>query len=478
MGSDWHPVWTGLSSWGRKKGITAVQPRPTLRHRSRLVALVAVLGAAAALLAAPALAGATPPPNPSDQQIAAVQQQKAALATEVGRLSGQVVQLTSRLQHLLAARELAEQKLAFALQKLGQAKIAAVDARQAVAVAQGNVAIAQRNFVGYAQAAYMNGDVTGTTGSLLTAANPSALLQQATLQQYQASHQISAVADMQRASVAMSNADAAARQAVQRQQQATTAATVAKQEAVAAVQAAARQRQALQATLSANQTQLQNAQLQLATLNNERATFLAYQAEQARLAAVRAAQQLAQQRAAEQAAQQAQQQLQNSTPSGAGGPVSSGPPPAPSGGGWTAARGADAVARAERWLGTMYAWAGGDASGPTYGVCAGDGAFNDCHIVGFDCSGLTLYAWAPYLYLDHYAANQFLAGSYHPSVANLMPGDLVFWSADGTMAGIHHVAMYVGGGNIIQAPQSGEVIQLTPLDQVSWGYYGATRPLT
>jgi cell wall-associated NlpC family hydrolase len=127
----------------------------------------------------------------------------------------------------------------------------------------------------------------------------------------------------------------------------------------------------------------------------------------------------------------------------------------------------------------MYAWAGGNRYGPTYGVCAGDGAFNDCHVIGFDCSGLALYAWGNYINMDHYAATQFSqAGSYHPSTSNLLPGDLVFWSSDGTQSGIHHVAIYIGGGNVIQAPQSGEVIQITPLDQVDWGYFGATRPLT
>jgi cell wall-associated NlpC family hydrolase len=59
-----------------------------------------------------------------------------------------------------------------------------------------------------------------------------------------------------------------------------------------------------------------------------------------------------------------------------------------------------------------------------------------------------------------------------------MPGDLVFWSSNGTVGGIHHVAIYIGGGNVIQAPQSGSPIQITPLGSVAWGYYGATRPLT
>ncbi|MGH8862619.1 MAG: C40 family peptidase, partial [Jatrophihabitantaceae bacterium] len=152
---------------------------------------------------------------------------------------------------------------------------------------------------------------------------------------------------------------------------------------------------------------------------------------------------------------------------------------APSGGSWSPAAGREAVHRAMRYLGWMYAWAGGNSGGPTYGVCAGDGAYNDCHILGFDCSGLTLYGWAPFESMAHFAQSQYVqAGSVHPSTNNLRPGDLVFWSSNGAISGIHHVAMYIGGGNVIQAPQSGSVIQITALWNVSWGYLGATRPLT
>ena len=135
------------------------------------------------------------------------------------------------------------------------------------------------------------------------------------------------------------------------------------------------------------------------------------------------------------------------------------------------------MARAERWLGTPYSWAGGNASGPTYGVCAGDGAQNDCHVLGFDCSGLMMYGWAQFPFV-HYAATEYLQGSVHPDMSSLMPGDLVFWSFDGSVGGIHHVAMYIGGGNVIQAPQSGELIQITPLYNVASGLFGATRPMT
>jgi cell wall-associated NlpC family hydrolase len=81
--------------------------------------------------------------------------------------------------------------------------------------------------------------------------------------------------------------------------------------------------------------------------------------------------------------------------------------------------------------------------------------------------------------MDHFAATQYSqVGSYHPSIENLMPGDLTFWSGDGSAGGIGHVAMYIGGGSVIQAPQSGDVIRITNVYDVEAGYYGATRPLT
>jgi cell wall-associated NlpC family hydrolase len=59
-----------------------------------------------------------------------------------------------------------------------------------------------------------------------------------------------------------------------------------------------------------------------------------------------------------------------------------------------------------------------------------------------------------------------------------MPGDLIFWSKDGTVQGIGHVAVYIGGGNVVQAPHSGDVIRITPIYEVEPGAMGATRPLS
>jgi cell wall-associated NlpC family hydrolase len=148
---------------------------------------------------------------------------------------------------------------------------------------------------------------------------------------------------------------------------------------------------------------------------------------------------------------------------------------------WTPAMGATAVRRARSWLGLPYSWAGGNGAGPTLGVCAHNGGDLDCHVVGFDCSGLTLYAWAPYKQLIHYAASQHSqAGRFHPTKRQLMPGDLVFFS--GYIAnGIGHVAVYVGNGMVIQSAQSGTQVMRSRLVDViaeSGRYRGATRPMS
>jgi cell wall-associated NlpC family hydrolase len=450
------------------------QPR-TVRRRPRAVALLGVLATVAGVLLAPGQAAAKPPPNPSDGQISAVQQHKLNLAVEVGRLAAQTAQMQSRLQRLKAEQELAEQKLAFALSKLAEAKTAAGKARATVARAKANVAQAQANFVGYLQASYMSGDAGGTTGTLLTAHDPNVLLESGALHDYQSSHQLSAIGNLQRATVAKSNADAAARAAVSRQAELTHAADVAKDQAVAAVNSAKRQEQQLEQALAANQGQLQRAQMELATLNNQRATFVAYQREQARIAAAQAA---AEERRRQEAiaAGAIAAAAGNSGGGGGGGGgdggvyVSPGPR-----GNWTAATGQQAVNRAMTRLGAPYIWAGGDASGPTTGGCTDPVA--PCGVLGFDCSGLAMYAWAQYPFV-HLASAQYLQGSVHPNTSSLMAGDLVFWSSNGSINGIHHVAIYIGGGNVIQAPQSGDIVRVTPLSQVDFGYFGATRPMT
>jgi cell wall-associated NlpC family hydrolase len=88
----------------------------------------------------------------------------------------------------------------------------------------------------------------------------------------------------------------------------------------------------------------------------------------------------------------------------------------------------------------------------------------------FDCSGLTKYAWAsagvtiPRVSRDQYAAGVKVAR------ADLQPGDLVYFGSP-----VYHVALYIGGGQMITAPQPGEYVKYQAVS-VFPDYSGATRP--
>lgn len=120
--------------------------------------------------------------------------------------------------------------------------------------------------------------------------------------------------------------------------------------------------------------------------------------------------------------------------------VSATPPPAPS------AKVGAVLAYAYAQLGKPYCYAG---VGPS------------C----FDCSGLTMMAWAQAgVYMSH-GSNDQLASFPRVALSQLQPGDLVFW--DG------HVGIYVGNSSVLHAPYTGSVLQITPI----WpGVIGAVRP--
>jgi cell wall-associated NlpC family hydrolase len=87
----------------------------------------------------------------------------------------------------------------------------------------------------------------------------------------------------------------------------------------------------------------------------------------------------------------------------------------------------------------------------------------------FDCSGLTMAAWARAgVSMPHSARKQYRA---FPKVsrAALLPGDLVIYYRD-----LHHVALYIGDGKVIHAPTSGQRVKVAAVD--SMPYYGAVRP--
>lgn len=145
-------------------------------------------------------------------------------------------------------------------------------------------------------------------------------------------------------------------------------------------------------------------------------------------------------------------------------------------------KGSIVVNAALRYLGTPYSWGGGNSSGPTTGISAGCSStcmrYEPWNTVGFDCSGLTLYAWAQVgVSLPHYSVYQFLSGGQRLSRSELQAGDLVFFANNTSDPNtIHHVGIYMGNGQLIEAPQSG-----TPVRIRGWrddGYIGAIRPGT
>ena len=135
------------------------------------------------------------------------------------------------------------------------------------------------------------------------------------------------------------------------------------------------------------------------------------------------------------------------------------------------------VNAAMAYLGTTYAWGGGDYSGPSQGIRDGGTAdrYGDYNKIGFDCSGLALYAWAQVgVYLPHYSGYQY-SGQPKVSRDNLQPGDLVFFAYNTSdPSTIHHVAIWIGNNQIIEAPNSGSYVKISTM---YWnGYIGAARP--
>ncbi|NUW43457.1 C40 family peptidase [Nonomuraea rhodomycinica] len=130
-----------------------------------------------------------------------------------------------------------------------------------------------------------------------------------------------------------------------------------------------------------------------------------------------------------------------------------------------------AVAAALDQLGTPFSWGGGASTGPTRGVGRGAGT------TGFDCSGLTLYAWSKAgVKLGHYTGSQFRQGRRVPVTA-LRKGDLVFFG--GGTGDPTHVGLYLGDGIMIHAPKTGDVVRKTSfLDSPHYRprYRGAIRP--
>jgi cell wall-associated NlpC family hydrolase len=110
----------------------------------------------------------------------------------------------------------------------------------------------------------------------------------------------------------------------------------------------------------------------------------------------------------------------------------------------------DAATIALRYLGVPYLWGGASPA-------------------GFDCSGLVMYVYAQLgISLPHFAAAQYTFGS-AVSRDQLQPGDLVFFE------NLNHVGIYIGGGQVVHAPTTGDVVKISNLSDWGASYVGARR---
>jgi peptidoglycan DL-endopeptidase RipA len=111
------------------------------------------------------------------------------------------------------------------------------------------------------------------------------------------------------------------------------------------------------------------------------------------------------------------------------------------------------IRRAASQIGVPYSWGGGNAAGPSRGIDSGAGT------VGFDCSGLILYAFAGVgIKLDHYSGSQYNEGRKIPS-SQMRRGDVIFYGPGGSQ----HVTLYLGDGQMLEAPYTGSAVKVSPV---------------
>jgi peptidoglycan DL-endopeptidase RipA len=111
------------------------------------------------------------------------------------------------------------------------------------------------------------------------------------------------------------------------------------------------------------------------------------------------------------------------------------------------------IKRAGSQMGVPYSWGGGNAAGPSKGIDSGAGT------VGFDCSGLILYAFAGVgIKLPHYSGSQYNMGRKIPT-SQMRRGDVIFYGPGGSQ----HVTLYLGNGQMLEAPYTGSNVKISPV---------------
>lgn len=473
-----------------------------------LTAIVVGLGSTAA---------AQPPVNPGDAELEAADSAVDDGIARVGRLVLEVAGADQQLAELDGRVAAERENVNRALVDLQNARDAADLAAQAVADTEralrdagDRITAAQHDFDGFARDSYVRGVNGASLGAFLSVDGPDDLLARSQVMRLLSSGRQAVLDALERARTAEANsnsraraakaeADAAAAVAEQRKAAAEAAITAARAE----LEAQAAEKRRIEEERARAQEELAAARTTVAGLTNQRAEYVAWEARQraqraaetaAAEAARSAATEAAERVAADAAARARAAELANgrrphteievlAPPADPGGSddepgvlvpdieldwdFGRAEPDGPRGGPLqrptlTGAAAIETVVdRGLSQIGVPYAWGGGDENGPTRGIR--DGGVADIHgdfdKVGFDCSGLMIYAFAGIgISLPHYTGYQYTAGTQVPS-AEMKRGDMIFYGPNASQ----HVALYLGDGTMLEAPQSGSQVKISPV---------------
>lgn len=409
------------------------QSRRSQRLRYRVGAMVLLASMA---LIAPQMAQATP----SEADIARAQAEEEATKLSVAQIEVRLASVKAEADQAFQAAQIAAEELNAANIALTEAKNTASSAQADANEAKANFEAGKKEIASIVQTAYRDGG--SEIDTLAPYVNADGLRTVETKQASIETFSASADAKMQRVAALQQVANVmqkAADEAVVAQTEATTEV----QRRTEAAQASAQKALALQETTEAARqgylAELARKQNTTVELIQEREAALEAERAAAAEAAARAAAEEAARREAARQADAAASGSSSWTPE----PSYPEPPVSYPGSGGAST----AIATAKSYLGVPYVW-GGASRG------------------GVDCSGLTQIAWASAgVYLPHYSKSQYDYGT-RVSFSNAQPGDLLFWSSNGSQSGIYHVAIYLGGGSMIEAPAPGSSVRITSI----WGW--------
>ncbi|MCV7113887.1 NlpC/P60 family peptidoglycan endopeptidase RipA [Mycolicibacterium setense] len=413
---------------------------------------------------------------------------------QIATLVAAVANADQKLQELGAAIQTQQEAVNKAIVEVQDARDAAATAQQEVEASQQGIADAtnaiaqaQKRFDTFAAATY----VSGPSGSYLTGSDPGDIVNTAATGQTLAASSERVIADLQRARTEQVNRESAARLAKQKADQATVNAQTSQDSAVAALQQAQQTFSAQQGELNRLTAERASAQAQLAQVNKASASSAPTAPAPGRPPQAAAGDWDRAPAAPAQAGQKWDTAWDPTLPAIPSAFVSGDPIaiintvlgisstsaqvtqnmgrqflqkmgilPTPTGftnGAIPRVYGRQAseyvIQRAGSQMGVPYSWGGGNAAGPSRGIDSG------ANTVGFDCSGLILYAFAGVgIKLPHYSGSQYNAGRKIPS-SQMRRGDVIFYGPGGSQ----HVTLYLGNGQMLEAPYTGSHVKISPV---------------